>query len=57
MTKEAKELVPEAVGGIKGSIEQWQLSTENNRLKLEKELSAIQNSLAELEQSIADQQK
>lgn len=57
LTKEAKETVPGAVGGLKQSLENWQESTEPNKKRLEKELSAIQAALENLEQSIAAQQK
>lgn len=57
MSKEAKETIPGAVDGIKHSFEKWQESTEPNRSRLETELSAIQEALENLEQSIAAQQK
>ena len=57
MSKEAKETIPGAVDGIKQSFEKWQESTEPNRSRLETELSAIQEALENLEQSIATQQK
>jgi gas vesicle protein len=57
LTKEAKETVPTAIDGIKGSVEKWQQSTESNKERMEKEITAIQTALEELEQTIAAQQK
>ena len=57
LTKEAKETVPGAVEGIKQSFGKWQETTEPNKSRLEKELSAIQEALENLEQSIAAHQK
>ena len=57
LAKEAKETIPEAVDGLKHSFENWQDATEPNKKRLEKELSAIQNALDSLEQSIVAHQK
>jgi gas vesicle protein len=57
LTKEAKETVPSTIDGIKGSVDQWQQSTDSNRARMEKEIAAIQTALEELEQTIAKQQK
>lgn len=57
LTKEVKETVPGAVDGLKQSFDKWQQTTEPNKNRLEKELSAIQAALENLEQSIAEQQK
>jgi gas vesicle protein len=57
LSKEAKETVPGAALGIKQSFENWQHSTEPNRIRLEKELTAIQDALENLEQTIAAHQK
>ena len=57
LAKEAKETVPVAVEGIKDSIEQWNLSTEPNKERLEKEIAAIQTAIENLEQSLASHQK
>ncbi len=57
LTKEAKETVPPTIDGIKGSVEQWQHSTESNRERMEKEIAAIQTALEELERNIATQQR
>ena len=57
LTKEAKETVPGAVDGLKQSFDKWQQATEPNKSRLEIELSAIQEALENLEQSIAAQQK
>ncbi|KXH79293.1 YtxH domain-containing protein [Sporosarcina sp. HYO08] len=57
LTKEAKETIPSAIGGIKDSIGKWQQSTEPNKVSLEQEIEAIQAALEELEQSITVHQK
>jgi len=57
LSKEAKETVPGAALGIKQSFENWQQSTEPNRKRLEQELSAIQEAIESLEQTIAAHQK
>jgi gas vesicle protein len=57
LAKEAKETVPTTIDGIKGSVEQWQQSTESNRERMEKEIAAIQTALEELERNIATWQK
>lgn len=57
LTKEAKETVPEAVSGLKDSFDFWQKSTDPNRIRLEQELSAIEDALKSLELSIANEQK
>lgn len=57
LTTEAKETIPVAIDGIKGSIEKWQQSTEPNKNQLEKEIAAIQTALEELEQTLTTQQK
>ena len=57
LTKEAKETLPGAVDGLKQSFDTWQQTTEPNKNRLELELSAIQEALENLEQSIAAQQK
>jgi len=57
LTKEAKETIPEAVDGFKQSFDKWQQTTEPNKNRLEQELSAIQDALESLEQTIAAQQK
>lgn len=57
LTKEAKETIPEAVDGLKQSFDKWQQTTEPNKNRLEQELSAIQDALESLEQTIAAQQK
>ena len=48
LTKEAKETVPAAIDGIKGSVEQWQQSTEPNRERMEKEIIRNSKALEEL---------
>ena len=57
LTQEAKEAIPVAIEGIKGSVEQWQRATEPNKERMDKEIAAIQKALEELEQSLAAQQK
>lgn len=57
LSKEAKETIPGAVDGLKQSFDKWQQTTEPNKNRLEIELSAIQEALETLEQSIAAQQK
>ncbi len=57
LTHEAKEAIPIAIDGIKGSVEQWQQATEPNKERMDKEIAAIQKALEELEQSLAAQQK
>lgn len=57
LTQEAKEAIPVAIDGIKGSVEQWQQATEPNKQRMEKEIVAIQKALEELEQSLVAQQK
>ena len=43
--------------GFKQSFDKWQQTTEPNKNRLEQELSAIQDALESLEQTIAAQQK
>ncbi|QTD42833.1 YtxH domain-containing protein [Sporosarcina sp. Te-1] len=57
LANEAKEYIPQTVDGVKESIEKWQMSTASNQVRLEKEILAIQNSLEELEKSIAAQNR
>jgi gas vesicle protein len=57
LKKEARETVPPAIDGMKGSVDQWQQSTESNRERLEIEIAAIQTALEELEQNFAKQQR
>lgn len=57
LTKEAKETVPNAIEDIKDSVEQWQDVTKSNKVRMEKELSAIQEAIENLEKTIAAQQK
>ena len=57
LTKEARETVPPTIDGIKGSVDQWQQSTESNRERMEKEIAAIQTAIEELEQNFVKQQK
>ncbi len=57
LQKEATETIPTAIDGIKGSIEKWQHATEPNKVRMEKEIAAIQTALEELEQTLGAQQK
>ncbi|MEK4026022.1 YtxH domain-containing protein [Sporosarcina sp. FSL W7-1283] len=54
LTKETKELVPETVEEMKDSVADWKRSTEHNKKRLEKEISAIQIALEDLEKSISN---
>ncbi len=57
LTQEAKEVIPVAIDGIKGSVEQWQRATEPSKERMDKEIASIQKALEELEQSLAAHQK
>lgn len=52
LSKDAKDLVPETVEEMKVSVADWKRSTEHNKKRLEKEISAIQTALDDLEKSI-----
>ncbi|PIC63106.1 hypothetical protein CSV79_13535 [Sporosarcina sp. P13] len=53
LSEEAKEIVPETVQGMKDSVEDWKRSAQHNKKRLEKEISAIQTALEDLEKSFS----
>lgn len=57
LATEAKETIPSAVDGIKESLNIWQQATDPNRSRLENELTAIQEAIEKLEQTIVGQKK
>lgn len=57
LTEEAKSQLPEAVDGLKASLETWTESTAPAKEHLQLEIMAIQNSIEELQKTISKNKK
>jgi gas vesicle protein len=57
LTKESKEQIPEVVDGVKVSLQSWKDDTVPIQNRLQDEISAIQQSLDQLEQAMAQVRK
>lgn len=57
LTKESKEKVPETIEGVKVSLQTWQEETSPIQDRLQGEITAIQNSLDQLEKAMAEARK
>ncbi|WP_298832152.1 YtxH domain-containing protein [uncultured Planococcus sp.] len=57
LTEEAKAQLPEAVDGLKASLETWTESTAPAKEHLQLEIMAIQNAIEELQNTISKDKK
>ncbi|WP_223641643.1 YtxH domain-containing protein [Planococcus sp. 4-30] len=57
LTEEAKSQLPEAVDGLKASLETWTESTAPAKEHLQLEIMAIQNAIEELQNTISKDKK
>ena len=52
LTKESKEVIPNAIEEIKADVEQWKNETAPLQAKLQAEISAIQTAIEEMEKTL-----
>lgn len=57
LTEESKTQVPEAVDGLKASLQSWQEDTAPAKEHLQLEIQAIQNSIEQLQAAISKDKK